>query len=148
MSTSFLLTTKSTVIWILPGSASPATALDVGTATISGTYSGTVKWSITTDPNCKINGNNVVLAINVTSVSATTGSYQTPSAGSGSVSGSKIAKIKMSNSVPMCEDDLGLLSIDGSCSYKDSSGTHTNYYTCTCEIASNQTKVSGLISST
>ena len=152
MSTSLLLTEESQAVFTVTGSqgtGAGTAALSAGTVAIAPTsspgYTGTVTWTLGTDPNCTINSKKVVLSLDNVTVSATSPPYSTAIAGSGSISGSKIAKVTMSDEVPMCVADGPSLSIDGKCSYVDEhSQPHTDTYTLTCVFVAVQTKVSGL----
>lgn len=147
MSTSLLLTTKSLVTFILPGATAGPATLDSGTAAFTGAFTGTATWSITTDSKNSILGNDVVISMDDITVSASTTTYPNPVPGSGSLSGSKITKVTMSNEKPMCVADGAGLSIDIDAYYTDTSGNHYMGPTpCTCKFNAVQTVTSGLIS--
>ena len=145
MSNSLLLNTTSLIKFDISGSKAEA-PISAKTASLSGSYTGTITWDFDADAKNTILGSNVVIKIKSINIPAVTGPYQTASSpAAGEISGSKIAKTKMSNKKPMCVDDGGV-SFSGTCSYTDSGGEHTNNYSCTVTFDAIQDKVSGLIS--
>ena len=145
MSTSLLLNTASLIKFDISGSKAEA-PISAKTASLSGTYTGIITWDFDADAKNTILGSNVVIKIKDINIPAVTDTYVNPlSSATGEISGSKIAKTKMSDKKPMCVDDGGV-SFSGTCSYTDSGGEHINNYSCTVTFDAVQDKVSGLIS--
>ena len=165
--TSYLLTETSKVTFQIGSDKSTTVTLATKTAAfappLATTYKGTVTWELTTDDHNTINGSKVALSLDNITTSITTTSFPIADEGSGSISGSKISNVTVSNEIPLCEKDGSILSISGDCHVVNpDTGAVTylsgntapseakpnpgNGYTCKCEFDSVQTVVSGLTS--